>query len=238
MLNPEDRRAIDGLFERLKDVEARNARRDHEAEALIRRRIAESPGAPYYMAQTVLVQEHALRVAEQRIAELEQQVQERPSGGFLDGLLGNGGRQAQGTQVQRGTRGARGPWGPIENPAPQNAQQPYPNAYPQPYGYGYGGFGGGFGGGGFLAGAAQTAMGVAGGVLLGHAIADMFDGNQAQAAEVPVGGHDAGQAFGNDTADHSSPPFDNDQGSDFGNDAGGDFGGDAGGSDFDTGGGF
>ena len=36
---------------------------------------------------------------------------------------------------------------------------------------------GGFGGGGFLAGAAQTAMGVAGGVLLGNAIGSMFAGD-------------------------------------------------------------
>jgi membrane protease subunit (stomatin/prohibitin family) len=38
-------------------------------------------------------------------------------------------------------------------------------------------------GGGFLAGAAQTAMGVAGGVLLGNAIAGMLGGNEAQAAQ-------------------------------------------------------
>jgi hypothetical protein len=39
-------------------------------------------------------------------------------------------------------------------------------------------------GGGFLAGAAQTALGVAGGFLLGNAIAGMFGGgSEAQAAE-------------------------------------------------------
>jgi hypothetical protein len=44
------------------------------------------------------------------------------------------------------------------------------------------------GGGGFLAGAVQTAMGVAGGVLLGNIIADAFGGgDEAKAA-------DAGQA--------------------------------------------
>src|SRR5690606_38013612 len=40
--------------------------------------------------------------------------------------------------------------------------------------------------GGFLAGAAQTAMGVAGGVLLGNAIAGMLGGNEAQASEAPA----------------------------------------------------
>jgi hypothetical protein len=75
MLTPEDRRAIDGLFQRLDAVE-REARepRDPEAEALIQRRIAQQPSAPYYMAQTVIVQQQALEAAEQRINELEDQV--------------------------------------------------------------------------------------------------------------------------------------------------------------------
>jgi hypothetical protein len=38
-------------------------------------------------------------------------------------------------------------------------------------------------GGGFLAGAAQTAMGVAGGLLLGNAIAELIQGDEAKAAE-------------------------------------------------------
>ncbi|WP_081160602.1 DUF2076 family protein [Ensifer aridi] len=38
-------------------------------------------------------------------------------------------------------------------------------------------------GSGFLAGAAQTAMGVAGGVLLGNAIAGMLGGSEANAVE-------------------------------------------------------
>ncbi len=67
-------------------------------------------------------------------------------------------------------------------------------------------------GGGFLAGAMQTALGVAGGVLLGSIIADAFTGD-AQAAEADQG--DAG-----DDADTG------DAGGDFGSgDGGGDFGG-------------
>jgi len=38
-------------------------------------------------------------------------------------------------------------------------------------------------GGGFLAGAAQTAMGVAGGVLLGNMIGGLFSGDEASAAD-------------------------------------------------------
>jgi hypothetical protein len=52
------------------------------------------------------------------------------------------------------------------------------------------------GGGGFLAGAAQTAMGVAGGLLLGNAIAGMFSGDEAQAAEDSSG--DGAEGAGGD----------------------------------------
>jgi hypothetical protein len=47
-----------------------------------------------------------------------------------------------------------------------------------------GGMGQHRGGGGFLAGAAQTAMGVAGGVLIGNMIADAFSGgDEAKTAD-------------------------------------------------------
>jgi hypothetical protein len=62
------------------------------------------------------------------------------------------------------------------------------------------------GGGGFLAGAAQTAMGVAGGVLIGNMIADAFSGGEEPKTA------DAGQAEPQQAA-----------AGDFG-DAGGDFG--------------
>ena len=42
-------------------------------------------------------------------------------------------------------------------------------------------------GGGFLAGAAQTAMGVAGGVLLGHMLADWLSPDHASAQELDAG---------------------------------------------------
>ena len=45
-------------------------------------------------------------------------------------------------------------------------------------------------GGGFLAGAAQTAVGVAGGMMLGNAVASLFGGNEAHAAEPDPGNGD------------------------------------------------
>ena len=162
MLAPEDRRAIESLFDRLRDVARRNPDRDHEAEALIHEEGGRTQGAGYYMAQTIIVQERALEAAQQRIAELEQQSQNR--GGFFDSIFGDGGRQNP-----RATRTAQ-----IEDRGPDRG--PWDRQR---------------GGGGFLAGAAQTALGVTGGVLLGSAIAGMLSGGEANAAEAapdqPVG---------------------------------------------------
>ena len=161
-MDDRDREAIEGLFIRLQEVEGRIPR-DREAEALIREKIAEHPASTYFMAQTIIVQQQALEVAEARIAELE------------------GGRRGGGPR--RGYDAGPQPWG-----APA------------------------YGSGGFLAGAAQTALGVAGGVLLGSMIAGAFAGD-AEAAGA-------------------------DQGADQDGGDGGDFGGDAGGGDFGGGGDF
>lgn len=77
MLNPEDRRAIEGLFDRLAEAEQRAPQRDRDAEDLIRSEISRLPNAPYYMAQTIVVQQQGLEAADQRIRELEAQVNER-----------------------------------------------------------------------------------------------------------------------------------------------------------------
>ena len=83
-------------------------------------------------------------------------------------------------------------------------------------------------GGGFLAGAAQTALGVAGGVLLGNAIASMFGAGAAHASESQPQDQ-------TDTSDQSSGDDNGQDASDGGQDSGGDFGGDGG---FDMGGDF
>jgi uncharacterized protein len=146
----QDRQVIQGLFNRLGEVERQAPPRDVAAEEFINQRITQQPAAPYFMAQTIVMQEYALNQAQQRIEELERAAQERPAGGILSGLFGGGQKPVSANRL-----GAN------------STRSPLPQA----------------GGGGFLAGAAQTAMGVAGGVLLGNAIAGMFGGNEANAAE-------------------------------------------------------
>lgn len=153
----QDRQIIQSLFSRLSDVEKQAPARDADAEAFIKERVGQQPAAPYFMAQTIVMQEYALQQAQQRIETLERQAQERPTGGGLFGSLFGGG--------QSGSR-AMQPATPISQP-PGGAVGGQLNR----------------GGGGFMAGAAQTAMGVAGGVLLGNAIGGLFGSNEATAAE-------------------------------------------------------
>jgi hypothetical protein len=164
-MDHQDRQAIEQLFGKIAQVESQSTPPDPQAAEFIRSRIGQQPNAPYYMAQTIVVQEQALSAAHGRIQQLEQELASRPAGGggFLSGLFGGG--QAR--------------------PQPHQPYQPQPMHGMPPHMSGMGGMAGGMGrgGGGFLAGAAQTAMGVAGGVLLGNMIANAFSGgDEANAA--------------------------------------------------------
>jgi hypothetical protein len=64
-MDQNERGIIDDLFDRLRRAEASQPR-DPEAEALIARRIAKQPAAPYYMAQAIVVQQEALAEAQSR----------------------------------------------------------------------------------------------------------------------------------------------------------------------------
>ncbi|MFV3077357.1 DUF2076 domain-containing protein [Niveispirillum fermenti] len=183
-MDQQDRQAIEGLFHRLGSFEQQGSPRDAEAEAFIARQLASQPGAAYYMAQTVIMQEYAMQDAQRRIEALEQQAQQRPAGGFLASLFGGGAsRPATPPPAPR----AAAPGGRMP-PGMQPGMQQQPGR-----------------GGGFLAGAAQTAMGVAGGVLLANAVGSMFAGD-AQAADAPAddapaddpGMDDGGFDFGSD----------------------------------------
>ena len=94
-MQSEEQRLIDGLFSRLKEAGTQSASRDASAEERIAQHIKEQPAAPYYMAQTILIQEAAIKQLNDRIQALESQVTQlqaaKPSsGGFLSGLFGGG----------------------------------------------------------------------------------------------------------------------------------------------------
>jgi hypothetical protein len=150
-MHAQDRQAIEALFVRLADIERRSAPRDPDAEAFIRQRMSEQHGAPYFMAQTIVMQQQALEEAQRRIDALER----APS---------RGAPEARGVPERSSLFGNREP----ERALPQGRDQSAG------------------GRGGFLAGAAQTAMGVAGGMLLGNMLGGLFGGSRPAEAAPPA----------------------------------------------------
>jgi hypothetical protein len=185
-MTPQERDLITQLLGRL--AQAGGQPKDPEADALIRQAVAAQPDAPYYLVQTVLIQDMALSNAQSRIQALEQQLATakpapaQPTS-FLGGLFGGG---PAATSPASGSVPSAGPW---SRPAPVAPAQAAPQWQGQPAqgqpGYGQPGYGqpmmgmggpmmGMGGGSGFLRSAATTAAGIAGGALLFEGIQSMF----------------------------------------------------------------
>jgi len=162
-MTPQEKDLITQLLSRLP---AANEPRDAEADGLIRENLARRPDAPYFLVQTVLIQEMALAEAQNRIAELERQLTAAKAAA----------PSAQPTsflgRALRGSVPTSGPWSAAPaaqaNPAwsqPSVAPAAQPQAAPMmPLA----------GGSGFLRQAAMTAAGVAGGALLFQGIQSLF----------------------------------------------------------------
>ena len=180
-MDPQEKDLITTLLARLKS--AGGQPKDPEADALIRQALTEQPDAPYYLVQTVLIQDLSLHTAQNRIADLEKQLADvqqsaKPTvTSFLGGLFGS-----RPPAPASGGVAPAGPWSRSPQVAAAPPAQPYGQpGYAQP-GYaqqapGGGGFMGGMGGGsggGFLRSAAATAAGVAGGALLFQGIESLF----------------------------------------------------------------
>ena len=112
-MNKQEQQIINGLFQHLQSAEANSGPRDPAAERLLTAHLQRQPAAPYYMAQTILAQQAALKKAQSQL-------------------------QATG-----------------RSGSPQQKS--------------------GSGGTGFLGGAAQTALGVAGGVVAADFAIDLLD---------------------------------------------------------------
>jgi hypothetical protein len=177
-MTPEERQLLSALADRVRNVPAQQ--KDPEAEQFLRQLVADRPDTVYVLAQTVIMQDFALRNAQTQIEDMQQQLAElapppqQSSGGFLGGLFGGGRPSPQPTS---GSVPRVNPWGRQDAPPPGYGQRP---------GYGYGPQQGGptmqpSQTGDFLRGAASTAVGVAGGALLFQGISSLFSGNHGLA---------------------------------------------------------
>jgi hypothetical protein len=168
-MTPEERQLLSTLAQRVKSTPAQQ--RDAEADQLLRDLVQQRPDTVYILAQTVLMQDFALRNAQAQIDDLQRQLSEaappsRGQGSFLPGGMTSAGPSGSVPRV---------------NPWSQPGSRDYPPPPPPP-GYGEQP---GYGGpvmqpsqtSGFLRSAATTAAGVAGGALLFQGISSLFSGH-------------------------------------------------------------
>jgi uncharacterized protein len=153
IMTPEERQLLEALAQRVKSVPAQA--KDFEADQAIRQLVNEREDTAYILAQTVIMQDFALRNAQSQIEDLQRKLTEAPgrqqSGSFLGGLFGG-----TGTAASPSPR----PWGQAAEA--QQSQQITPTVM-QPSQTGD-----------FLRSAANTAVGVAGGALLFQGINSLF----------------------------------------------------------------
>ncbi len=196
-MTPDEKKMIGDLFARIATNQEPAAQKDREAEAFIRDAIQRDPGAGYTLTQMALVQEHALKLADARIRELEETlgpVHSAPTpaapakASFLDGLLPN-------SPWARKPAGSPAPAQPMLRPGAFGGA-PNQAAAPQ--------------GGSFLRSAFATAAGVAGGLMLFEAVRGLMAGAGGgafqQTAQAATPAADEPASF--ETAHADEPPAD------------------------------
>jgi len=183
-MTPQERKLIDELFDRLASLE--NGPRDAGAVGAIKDGLARAPNALYPLVQTALVQDEALKRADARIRELEQELELEPGEpvnqpGFLDtmrdALLG----KPHGSVPTVRPAPAGSPWGNMAGQPSRYADPP--QAQGQPYAQAPASSGGSF-----LGTAAATAAGVVGGALLMNSFRGMFGGHNPGQSAFDAGG--------------------------------------------------
>jgi hypothetical protein len=203
---------------------------DPEADRFLADQFQQYPEARYRVTQLAVVQEAALGEAQNRIKRLEWELSQaqanaqsapRSGGGLFGGLFG-GGQRPQASPPGYGQPqqpGYNQPQGGYPPPQPQYAPNYQPGMFQRQ-------------GSGFLGSALTTAAGVAGGMVVGDALMNMFDGGHGGGLGGGFGG--GGETIiENNYGDAGADPFAG-GGADTGTDP---WGGDQGGGDPFSGGG-
>jgi uncharacterized protein len=166
-MTPEERQLLTALANRIKAAPAQQ--KDREADTLLQQLVQQRPDTAYMLAQTVLMQDFALRNAQAQITDLQRQLDEARrappaagSGSFLGGLFGGASPPPQSPpQYRPPGPSSVPPSGPWTRSAPRPVYPGAPVLQPAQSS-------------GFLQQAATTAVGIAGGALLFEGIQSLF----------------------------------------------------------------
>jgi uncharacterized protein len=173
---------------------------DPEADRLIGDLFNRYPETRYRLTQLAFVQEHALTEAQNRIQRLEWELQQTQQaaqqaqqqqrgatggGGFFSGLFGGGARSAPPPQqgAPAWNQGGAQPGYQQAAPPPQYAPGYQPGMFQRQ-------------GSGFLGSALTTAAGVAGGLIAGNALMNLFSGSREFGGGFASGAPTAGGPWG------------------------------------------
>lgn len=162
-MTPQEKELIQTVFDRLE--RAGGGARDGEAEAFIRDQVRRQPDAAYGLTQAVIVLEAGLSQAQQKIDELQRQLEAARGGAAQSGGSFLGGS----------------PWGNGSVPRSGASPQPQPQSpyyQPQPAYVPVSPWAQPSAGGGFLRNAATMAAGVAGGTLIAEGLTSLFEGHR------------------------------------------------------------
>jgi uncharacterized protein len=173
-VTPDERQLLTTLAERIRSTPPQQE--DAEAAQLLRQLAQERPDTAYILAQTVLMQDFAVRNAQAQIEDLRRQLswKQSPSGTDSGSFLGGPERGGPQYQPRSGTGSVPSvnPW--ATRPAGEDGPPP------EPWHSGYSPSGPRMQPSqtsGFLRSAATTAAGVAGGALLFQGINSLFSGH-------------------------------------------------------------
>src|SRR5438067_1765411 len=106
-MTPQEKELLTTLLDRVKNAPRQD--KDPEADGLIRQAMAAQPDLPYYLTQTVLIQDLSLHQAQQRLADLEKRLGETVVNNYYGsdaGAAGGGGDWSS----DAGAAGGGGDW--------------------------------------------------------------------------------------------------------------------------------
>ncbi|ANZ22411.1 hypothetical protein ATN01_00910 [Buchnera aphidicola (Diuraphis noxia)] len=164
-MKDEEKNLIKNLFHRLKNTELNSFERDNSADELIQKLVKQQPFSSYYMVQTILIQETAINKMNSKIEELKKRIEilktkesnKKPS--FLSNFFKNrpdSQKLSHDNNIWKHNDSHL--QSQTSNPVTQSSPIITANRNS-----------------GFLSNALQTATGVAGGMILGNMLMNVFN---------------------------------------------------------------
>ncbi|MCW5197739.1 DUF2076 domain-containing protein [Buchnera aphidicola] len=173
-MQTQEKKLIQDLFKKLNLAEKNSSSKDLEAENFIKKNLEKQPNSIYYLIQTILVQEVAIKKLNNIIKKLEDKLKNSsssviPKKSFLSDLINRyiPNKSSKDTNFSSNTRKNNSYYNTNERPLNQSNENINTSSIPGS-------------GSSFLTNALQTAVGVTGGIVAGNMLLNLFDHNKPE----------------------------------------------------------